>query len=113
MVLCSVALEGHPRSGTLYMTGVLSEAGVLRARELIDQLPTQARALRIDLRAVIVIDPEAFVGLARFLARWRDARHGRVAIEFPERSSRRVAGGRDTFVARPLESGDAIRSVCM
>jgi len=43
----------------------------------------------VDLRGVEIIDPTAFVRIARSFSRWRDLRHGRsVLIQFPERSSR-------------------------
>jgi hypothetical protein len=35
-----------------------------------------------------LIDPTAFVRVARLLARWRDTTRGNVMIQFPERSTR-------------------------
>jgi hypothetical protein len=50
--------------------------------------------VRVDLRAVVYIDPDAFVRIARVMRKWREAQRGRVTIEFPERSQPRQASDR-------------------
>lgn len=86
MQLCRVSFESHPSASTIYVTGLLGEAAAIRAEELIRALPTEVFSLRVDLRAVDLVDPNSFVRLARMLGRWRDARSGRVTLEFPARS---------------------------
>jgi len=90
MELCTVSLEAHRHSATIYVMGLLGDPASLRAGALIALLPSTMRTIRLDLRAVEFIDPSAFVGLARALNRWRDASCGRVTIEFPARSRRRA-----------------------
>ncbi len=82
------ALEAHACCATLYITGFLTDGAASRAAELLVGLPDGTRIIRLDLRAVDLIDPRAFVAVARTLGRWRDARRGRVTIEFPQRASR-------------------------
>lgn len=88
MQLCQVQLEAHDTSATIYMVGILTNEAALRAELLVASLQETTRVVRLDLRGVEIIDPSAFVLVARALNRWRDARHGRLAIQFPERSTR-------------------------
>ena len=88
MELFRVSIESHCRASTLYIAGFLAPGVAERATELLSALPTTMRLVRVDLRAVVLIDPSAFVQLARALTRWRDACRGQVLIEFPERSHR-------------------------
>lgn len=86
MQVCRVSFEAHPSGATIYVTGLLGEHAALRTEELVRALTEEVTSLRVDLRAVDLIDPESFVLVARTLGRWRDARRGRVALEFPARS---------------------------
>lgn len=86
MQLCRVSFESHPRAASIYVTGLLGDIAATRVEELVRALPIEMRSLRIDLRAVDLIDPVAFVQIARMLSRWREARLGRVALQFPARS---------------------------
>jgi hypothetical protein len=89
MEFFQVSLEGHGHGATVYVTGLLAHLAADRADEMVRGLPPTTRVLRVDLRAVELIDPSAFVRVARFLARWRDDTRGKkVLIQFPERSSR-------------------------
>jgi hypothetical protein len=90
MEFCHVLLEAHRHSATIYVMGLLADPAALRTETLIDLLPMTTRTVRVDLRAVEFIDPHAFVSVARALNRWRDDHRGRVTIEFPARSRRRV-----------------------
>src|SRR5438128_8903343 len=91
MELCEVLFEAHRHGATIYVSGLLGESAALRAEELVRALPRDILALRIDLRAVDLIDPVAFVRVARSFSRWRDAYGGRVNIEFPARWRRSTA----------------------
>jgi hypothetical protein len=86
MQLCRVSFEAHQSGATIYVTGLLGDDAALRTEELVRALTTEIQSLRVDLRAVDLIDPESFVRVARALGRWRDARRGRVSLEFPARS---------------------------
>ena len=90
MEFFQVSLEAHQLSATIYVMGLLSDLAAVRTATLIDLLPSTTRTVRLDLRAVELIDPTAFVTVARALSRWRDVHRGRVTIEFPARSRRRA-----------------------
>src|SRR5262245_30219377 len=87
MLHCRVSFESHPRAAMIYVAGILGDVAAGRIEELIHTLPTGMGALRVDLRAVDLIDPTAFARLARVLRRWREARLANVALQFPIRSS--------------------------
>jgi hypothetical protein len=84
-----VALESHQSGATIYLAGILSDPAAIQTEEIIRALSWSIHAVRVDLRAVVYIDPESFVQVARAIRRWRDARNGRVTLEFPERSQPR------------------------
>ena len=88
MQFCEVLFESHRYGATIYVCGLLGDLAALRAEELVRALTRDIFALRVDLRGVDLIDPDAFVRVARSLSRWRDAHGGRVLIEFPARSKR-------------------------
>ena len=94
MEFCQVLLEAHRHSATIYVMGLLTDPAARRTEALVGLLPVTTRTVRLDLRAVEFIDPSAFVGVARALNRWRDEHRGRVTIEFPARSRRRVSNVR-------------------
>ena len=108
MDFCRVSVEAHKFGGTIYIAGFLAELAAARAEELIHGLSTDTRVLRVDLRAVELIDPNAFVRVARMLNRWRDLRCGRVTIEFPHRSSRRRPAPTLTLLSQPSTNGMAV-----
>lgn len=89
MELFQVSLEAHRYGATIYVVGLLAEPAAACTGTVIDLIPVATRIIRLDLRAVEIIDPTAFVSVARALNRWRDVRRGRVTIEFPARSRRR------------------------
>jgi len=84
-----VAVESHGAATTIYVSGFLAQLAAARVEEIVAATPENVRVLRIDLRGVELIDPSAFVIVARTLGRWRDATRGRVCLQFPERSARR------------------------
>ena len=86
-----VSFESHPSGATIYVAGILSAPAALETEEIIRALESPVRVVRLDLRAIVYIDPDAFVRVARAVRRWRDARSGRVMLEFPERSQPRSA----------------------
>jgi hypothetical protein len=88
MEFFQLSLEAHGHSATIYVTGLLAQLAAGRAEEIVSGLPAATRILRVDLRAVELIDPTAFVRVARVLARWRDDTRGKVMIQFPERATR-------------------------
>jgi hypothetical protein len=103
---CQVRLEAHEHSATIYVVGLLADLAASRGEKLIATVPVGTSVIRMDMRGVHLIDPRAFVRIARSLNDWRELRQGRVNIEFPERSSRRTArpqivGPRDFGKARP------------
>ena len=87
-----VSLESHQSGATIYVAGMLGELAAIEAEEILRALSWNVRAVRLDLRAVVYMDPNAFVRIASAVRRWRDARAGRVMLEFPERSQPRQAG---------------------
>jgi ABC-type transporter Mla MlaB component len=88
MELCQVQLEAHSTNATIYVVGILTSDAALRTELLVASLDRTTRTVRLDLRGVEIIDPSAFVLVARALNRWRDSHRGRLAIQFPERSTR-------------------------
>jgi len=109
MNFCRVSVEAHKFGGTIYIAGFLADLAASRTEELIHGLAAETRVLRVDLRAVDLIDPDAFVRVARILNQWRDVRAGRVTIEFPNRSARRHAAARQlTLVGQPTTNGMAV-----
>jgi len=86
MEFYEVSLEAHRHCATIYVMGLLADPAALHTGTLIDLLPPTTATVRLDLRAVELIDPGAFVSVARALNRWRDLSRGRVTIEFPARS---------------------------
>jgi hypothetical protein len=87
---CQVRLEAHKHAATIYVVGLLADLAASRAETLIGHVPIGTSVIRMDLRGVHLIDPRAFVRIARSLDHWRDLRRGRVSIEFPERCAPRT-----------------------
>ncbi|MDB4878071.1 MAG: hypothetical protein JWM41_4517 [Gemmatimonadetes bacterium] len=88
MELWQVLLEGHERATTIYIAGLLTDLAAARAEKLIATIGGSPHVVRLDLRAVEVIDPVAFVVVARALNQWRERTRGQLAIQFPARSPR-------------------------
>jgi hypothetical protein len=88
---CQVRLEAHQHGATIYVVGLLADLAASRTEALIGQVPLGTSVIRMDLRGVQLIDPKAFVRVARSLNHWRDLRRGRVSIEFPARSAHRTS----------------------
>lgn len=109
MQLWNVSYEAHRYGATLYLTGMLTGAAATDADETLNAMPDWIQCVRVDMRAVELLDPTAFVELARALNRWRDTRRGRVSLEFPARSTQRRRPGlrlvRDTTVS-PVSRSD-------
>lgn len=112
MQLWHVSYEAHRYGATVYLTGMLTGAAATDADETLNALPDWIRCVRVDMRAVEVLDPTAFVELARALNRWRDTRHGRVSLEFPARSSQRRKPSlrlvRDSMMPLPSRSDGCV-----
>jgi hypothetical protein len=88
MEFCQVLLEAHDTAATIYVAGLLADLAATRTEEIVGRLNVTTRVVRLDLRAVAIIDPRSFVVIARALNRWRDVRGGQLRIQFPERSKR-------------------------
>ena len=84
-----VSFESHQSGATIYVAGILGGMAAIQTEEIVRAISFTVFAVRLDLRAVVYIDPDAFVRVARAMRRWRDARSGRVMLEFPERSQPR------------------------
>ena len=106
MEFYDVSFEAHRHCATIYVMGLLADAAALRAGVVIDLLPPTTSTVRLDLRAVELIHPSAFVTVARALNAWRDRRRGRVTIEFPARSRRRASHLQ--LVGQPCSTGIAV-----
>jgi hypothetical protein len=87
-----VSFESHQSGATIYVAGMLGDLAAIQTEEMVRTLSWNVFAVRLDLRAVVYIDPNSFVRVARAMRRWRDARSGRVTLEFPERSQPRHVG---------------------
>jgi hypothetical protein len=86
-----VSFESHQSGATIYVAGILGDLAAIQTEEIVRALSWSIFAVRLDLRGVVYIEPNSFVRIARAMRRWRDARSGRVMLEFPERSQPRQA----------------------
>jgi hypothetical protein len=86
MQLPQVQFESHQFGATIYVAGPFGETAAFRAEEFVRDLAVNVRSLRVDLRAVDLIDPHAYVRVARSLRRWREAGRGRLILQFPAKS---------------------------
>lgn len=99
MLSCRVLLEAHGTGATIYIAGYLCGVAADRTEEIVDEVQPETRVIRLDLRAVDIVDPTAFARVAGVLNRWRArVRHGRITIEFPQRSKRRTPGSATLMV---------------
>ena len=72
----TVIIESHRSAATLYASGALTADDVLRALAHVEQLPSNVRALCVDLRAVRVIEDRALRTLGIALRNWHAVRQG-------------------------------------
>jgi hypothetical protein len=84
----SVTIESHLHGATIYATGWLTCVAAASIEAAVYGATPTVRVVRLDLRAVDYIDPDAFVRVVRALTRWRGAFGRRVTVQFPERSHR-------------------------
>jgi hypothetical protein len=98
---CHVRLEANQRAATIYVVGLLADLAATRTENVIASLSEATSVVRMDLRGVQLIDPSAFVRVARSLKHWRDLRCGSVTIEVPERSQRVSARFAKMTIVRP------------
>lgn len=109
MEFCRVLVESHAHCSTVYVAGFLADSAASRLEDVMAKLATDVAVVRLDLRAVDLIDPDSFVRVARALNAWRDSRRGRVTIEFPYRSLR--AERRHLhLMGQPATSGMAVNT---
>jgi len=71
-----VAVEAHPHSATLYLSGCLSVAALIGAFQHCDALPNGVWLLRVDASAAEPLDAAAHAVLMHGMRRWRSARGG-------------------------------------
>ena len=70
-----VAVEAHPHSATLYLSGRVSVAALIGAFQQCDALPNGVW-LRVDASAAEPLDAAAHAVLMHGMRRWRVARDG-------------------------------------
>ncbi len=83
----NMIIEAHGSAATLYASGDLTTAAVLRAVANVERLPSHVRALCVDLRAIRRTDSRALRTLDVFLRRWRGARRGLSRVHLAERTT--------------------------
>ena len=83
----NMIIEAHGSAATLYASGDLTTAVVLKALANVERLPSHVRALCVDLRAIRRTDSRAMRTLDAFLRRWRGARGGVSRVQLAERMS--------------------------
>ena len=88
MEFFKVSLESHRHGATLYVAGLLAERAATTLDVVVRGLTSEIRVLRVDLTAVVIIDPSAFVLVVQTLNAWRDANGRQVRVEFPLRAPR-------------------------
>ncbi|HSC31920.1 MAG TPA: hypothetical protein VLD17_09350 [Gemmatimonadaceae bacterium] len=71
-----VAIEAHPQSATVYLTGRVSVAALIGVLRRCDSLPNGVWLLRVDASAAEPLDAGAHAILMHGLRRWRAARSG-------------------------------------
>ena len=82
-----IRVEAHRTSSTIYISGVLSVSIAEEAAAAVARSAESIQVLRIDLRAIRFMDPDAFALLATALRRWRERRGHRVILNFPQRAA--------------------------
>src|SRR5918992_3739782 len=80
----TLSVESHRSAATLYLTGELTSAGVMRAIAEADRLPDNVRALCVDLRGVRNAESHAMRVLEIGLRDWRSSRRGMSRVQLPE-----------------------------
>ena len=101
-----IRVESHRTSRTIYLSGALTETSATAAADIIHTAPDSTNVLRVDMRAVRFMDPDAFALLAQALRQWRERAGRSVTLQFPYRavddqslssSTPRIASGEHTF----------------
>lgn len=82
-----IRVEAHRTSSTIYISGVLTRSIAEAAANAVELAADSTQTLRIDLRSVRFMDPDAFALLATALRRWRERRNRHVVLQFPLRSA--------------------------
>jgi ABC-type transporter Mla MlaB component len=88
----NLTVEAHRSAATVYASGDLTTAAVLRAIATVEQLPPHVRAICVDLRGVRRTDSRALRTLEAFLCRWRAARRGMSRVTLAEHASTSLVG---------------------
>ena len=89
-----VAVEAHPHSATLYLSGCVSVAALIGAFQQCESLPNGVWLLRVDASAAEPLDDAAHAVLMHGLRRWRAAGGG-VSQSSPAHFLCRVRDARD------------------
>ena len=77
------ALEANSHTATLYLRGVLSAAGAVRAFRACAALPHSVYRLRLDCRRVVADDPRAIDVVTALIGDWRESRFGMTHVALP------------------------------
>ena len=96
-----LSVEANAVSATAYVTGPLTVSLAARAIMACRALPPAVRGVRVDLRAVSVVDGHALTMLESYILDWRAERRGVSRVVYPR------LRGRDAFVAIPCAIRDA------
>ena len=86
-VRSNLTIEAHRSAATVYASGDLTTAAVLRAIATVERLPSHVRAICVDLRGIRRTDSRALRSLEAFLGRWRAARRGMSRVKLAETAS--------------------------
>jgi ABC-type transporter Mla MlaB component len=86
-VRSNLTIEAHHSAATVYASGDLTTAAVLRAIATVERLPSHVRAICVDLRGIRRTDSRALRILEAFLRRWRAARRGMSRVKLAETAS--------------------------
>ena len=100
-----VAVEAHPQSATIYLTGRISVATLVAALRQCESLPNGVWLLRVDASAAEPLDGAAQAVLKHGLLRWRLTRGGATEPDAGHAAWRsrdaRDRARRDPTVTRP------------
>lgn len=77
-------IEMAGSAATLYLSGGLTMYLAARTLDECRRLPPGIRHLRIDMRAVRVVEGMAVAAIAHGLRPWRDDRNGSTRVDLPD-----------------------------
>lgn len=77
------SLEMSGGSATLYLNGSLTLDRALQALDACRLLPGHVRRLRVDMRAINVVDAVAVTAISKGLRSWRGDRNGSTRVDLP------------------------------